>query len=103
MRTQRFGIEIEMTYPLEYCPNCPQGSIVGALNLVSLMDCNIYDKYDEAFAYTGTTESIIPTTGSDAVWAPDVKYNEKLPAGSFYAKEVPMMRKSSLHADCPWR
>ena len=46
MRTQRFGIEIEMTYPLEYCPNCPQGSIARALNLVSLMDCNIYDEYD---------------------------------------------------------
>lgn len=38
----------------------------------------IYDKYDEAFAYTGTSDSIIPTTGSDSVWAPDVKYNEKL-------------------------
>lgn len=38
---------IEMTYHLEHCPNCQQGGITGALNLVSLMDCNIYDEYDE--------------------------------------------------------
>ncbi len=37
----------------------------------------IYDKADEAFAYTGRTTSVIPA-GSDAVWAPDVKYNENL-------------------------
>ena len=37
----------------------------------------IYQKADEAFAYTGSTSSVIPA-GSDAVWAPDVKYNEKL-------------------------
>ena len=37
----------------------------------------IYNKAKEAFAYTGSTSSVIPATG-DAVWAPDVKYNEKL-------------------------
>ena len=39
---------IEMTYHLEHCPNCQQGGIAGALNLVSLMGCNIYDEHDEA-------------------------------------------------------
>lgn len=37
----------------------------------------IYQKADQAFAYTGSTSSVIPA-GGDAVWAPDVKYNEKL-------------------------
>lgn len=36
-----------MTYHLEHCPNCQQGGIAGALNLVSLMGCNIYDEHDE--------------------------------------------------------
>ena len=39
---------IEMTYHLEHCPNCQQGGIDGAMNLVSLMGCNIYDEHDEA-------------------------------------------------------
>lgn len=39
---------IEMTYHLEHCPNCQQGGIAGALNLVSLMGCNIYDEHDDA-------------------------------------------------------
>ena len=39
---------IEMTYHLEHCPNCQQGGIAGALNLVSLMGCNIYDEHGEA-------------------------------------------------------
>lgn len=39
---------IEMTYHLEHCPNCQQGGLAGALNLVSVMGCNIYDEYDEA-------------------------------------------------------
>lgn len=38
---------IEMTYHLEHCPNCRQGGIAGALNLVSLMGCNIYDEHDD--------------------------------------------------------
>lgn len=38
---------IEMTYHLEHCPNCQQGGIAGALNLVSLMGCNIYDEHDD--------------------------------------------------------
>ena len=28
---------IEMTYHLEHCPNCQQGGIAGALNLISLV------------------------------------------------------------------
>lgn len=39
---------IEMTYHLEHCPNCQQGGIAGALHMVSLMGCNIYDEHDEA-------------------------------------------------------
>lgn len=39
---------IEMTYHLEHCPNCQQGGIAGALNLVSLMGCNIYDEHGDA-------------------------------------------------------
>lgn len=38
---------IEMTYHLEHCPNCQQGGIDGAMNLVSIMGCNIYDEHDE--------------------------------------------------------
>lgn len=39
---------IEMSYHLEHCHNCQQGGIAGALHLVSLMGCNIYDEHDEA-------------------------------------------------------
>ena len=38
---------IEMTYHQEHCSNCQQGGIAGALNLVSLMGCNIYDEHDD--------------------------------------------------------
>ena len=38
---------IEMTAHLENCPECQQGGVKGALNLVSLMGCNIYDGHDE--------------------------------------------------------
>ena len=38
---------IEMTFHVEHCPNCQQGGIAGALNLVSLMGCNIYDEHDD--------------------------------------------------------
>ena len=41
---------IEMTYHLEHCPNCQQGGIAGALNLVSLMGCNIYSEHDDRHA-----------------------------------------------------
>ncbi len=34
---------IEMTYHMEYCPNCQQGGLEGALSLFSLMGCNLYD------------------------------------------------------------
>lgn len=34
---------IEMTCHLEYCQNCQQEGINGALNLLSLMGCNLYD------------------------------------------------------------
>ena len=36
---------IEMTYHLEHCPNCQQGGIAGALNLISLVGCNISMKH----------------------------------------------------------
>lgn len=34
---------IEMTYHMEYCENCQQGGLTGAMNLFSLMGCNLYD------------------------------------------------------------
>lgn len=34
---------IEMSYHLEYCPECQQGGIEGTLNLMSLMGCNLED------------------------------------------------------------
>ncbi len=38
---------IEITYHLEHCPRCQQGGIKGAMELVSLMGCNIYDEHEE--------------------------------------------------------
>lgn len=38
---------IEMTCHLEYCQNCQQGGIKGALNLLSLIGCNLYDVHLE--------------------------------------------------------
>ena len=42
----------------------------------------IYDVYDEAFAYAGSPTSLIPTddaaNGGEHVWAPDVIYNEAM-------------------------
>ncbi len=38
---------IEMTYHMEYCENCQQGGIAGAMNLFSLMGCNLYDVHFE--------------------------------------------------------
>ena len=38
---------IEMTYHLEHCPRCQQGGIAGAMHLVSLMGCNIYDEHND--------------------------------------------------------
>ena len=34
---------IEMAYHLEYCQNCRQGGVKGAMDLLSLMGCNLYD------------------------------------------------------------
>lgn len=34
---------IEMTYHMEYCQNCQQGGIKGAMSLFALMGCNLYD------------------------------------------------------------
>lgn len=34
---------IEMTYHMEYCENCQQGGLTGAMSLFSLMGCNLYD------------------------------------------------------------
>ena len=38
---------IEMTCHLEYCGHCQQGGIKGAMNLLSLMGCNLYDVHLE--------------------------------------------------------
>ena len=40
---------IEMTAHLENCPECQQGGIKGAMELVSLMGCNIYDEHEDEF------------------------------------------------------
>ena len=37
---------IEITYHLEYCPQSRQGGLKGAMELVSLMGCNIYDEHE---------------------------------------------------------
>ena len=34
---------IEMTYHMEYCENCQEGGIEGAMSLLSLMGCNLED------------------------------------------------------------
>lgn len=34
---------IEMTYHMEFCENCREGGIKGAMSLFSLMGCNLYD------------------------------------------------------------
>lgn len=34
---------IEMTYHMEYCENCQEGGIKGAMSLFSLMGCNLYN------------------------------------------------------------
>ena len=34
---------IEMTYHMEYCENCQEGEIEGAMSLLSLMGCNLED------------------------------------------------------------
>ena len=34
---------IEMTYHLEYCPQCQEGGISGVMSLISLMGCNLED------------------------------------------------------------
>ena len=38
---------IEITYHLEHCPQCRQGGLKGAMELVSLMGCNIYDEHED--------------------------------------------------------
>ncbi len=38
---------IEITYHLKYCPQCQQGGLKGAMELVSLMGCNIYDEHED--------------------------------------------------------
>lgn len=47
---------IEMTYHLEHCPKCQQGGIAGAMHLVSLMGCNIYDEHDDCAPAEGLSE-----------------------------------------------
>lgn len=34
---------IEMTYHMEYCQQCQEGGLTGAMSLFSLMGCNLYD------------------------------------------------------------
>lgn len=38
---------IEIAYHMEYCECCQQGGIKGAMNLLSLMGCNLYDVHLE--------------------------------------------------------
>lgn len=40
-------LQKKMSYHLEYCPNCQRGGLAGAMNLLSLMDCNLYDLHLE--------------------------------------------------------
>ena len=37
---------IEMTYHMQYCPECQQGGLAGAVSLLSVMGCNIYDEHE---------------------------------------------------------
>lgn len=49
---------IEMTCHLEYCENCQQGGLAGAMSLLSLMGCNLNDAHfqDEASEHDGLPE-----------------------------------------------
>ena len=38
---------IEMAAHMAHCPECRQGGLKGAMELVSLMGCNIYDEHEE--------------------------------------------------------
>lgn len=38
---------IEIIYNLEYCPQCQQDGIKRAMELASLIDCNVYDENEE--------------------------------------------------------
>ncbi|WP_407385952.1 hypothetical protein [Ruminococcus sp.] len=38
---------IEMTAHMAHCPECQQGGLKGAMELVSLMGCNIYDEHED--------------------------------------------------------
>lgn len=38
---------IEMTAHMANCPECQQGGLKGAMELVSLMGCNIYDEHED--------------------------------------------------------
>ena len=40
---------IEMTAHMAHCPECRQGGLKGAMELVSLMGCNIYDEHEEEY------------------------------------------------------
>lgn len=50
---------IEMTCHLEYCENCRQGGMAGAMSLLSLMGCNLNDAHsqDEASEYDELLET----------------------------------------------
>ena len=40
---------IEITYHLAHFPRCQQGGIKGAMELVSVLGCNIYDEHQDEF------------------------------------------------------
>ena len=37
---------IEMAYHMEYCPECQQGGIAGAVSVLSVMGCNVSDEHE---------------------------------------------------------
>lgn len=47
---------IEMTYHMEYCQQCQEGGLAGAMSLFSLMGCNLFDVHFEC----GTDDSDLP-------------------------------------------
>lgn len=49
---------IEMTCHLEYCEHCQQGGLSGAMSLLSLMGCNLYDVHPVCAGSDAGCESI---------------------------------------------
>jgi hypothetical protein len=60
--------EFEIQYHLEHCPQCREGSIEGAMSLMSLLGCNLTDIHVTATGYESCDEVIPhlnPTTLSE--------------------------------------